>query len=209
MENKRDIVIWGASGHAKVIRDAIGQDRILALFDSKNVTPPWAVNIYFGTQGFDRWRENNFGEFGFFIAIGGNGGADRIQLAKFLNSRGLVEESIVHSSAVVEKSAQLGKGNHILAGAVLGAAAKTGNQTILNTKSSVDHDSTLGCGVHVSPGATICGEVSVGDRVFIGAGAVVLPKLSIGDDVIIGAGSIVTKSIPNGWKVIGTPARKY
>lgn len=55
---------------------------------------------------------------------------------------------------------------------------------------------------------TKLGEVTIGNRVFIGAGTIVMPGVSIGDDVIVGAGSLVTKSLQSGYVYAGSPARK-
>ncbi len=67
---------------------------------------------------------------------------------------------------------------------------------------------TVGDGCTICPGVTIGGDVTFGDRVFVGAGAVIGVKhpgehVSIGDDAVIGAGSVVLKDVSAGQKVIG------
>lgn len=52
-----------------------------------------------------------------------------------------------------------------------------------------------------------CGQVIIGNNVFIGSHAVVLEGVTIGNNVIIGAGSIVTHDIPDNSIVAGSPAR--
>ena len=42
----------------------------------------------------------------------------------------------------------------------------------------------------------------------IGAGVTVLPGVVIGEGALVGAGSVVTKSIPDGQKWCGNPARR-
>ena len=54
---------------------------------------------------------------------------------------------------------------------------------------------------------TKIGNVTIGNRVFIGAESVVLPGVTIGDDVIIGANSTVTHNIPSNSVAVGSPAR--
>lgn len=54
---------------------------------------------------------------------------------------------------------------------------------------------------------TKVGNVTIGNRVFIGAESVVLPGVTIGDDVIIGANSTVTHNIPPNSVAVGSPAR--
>ena len=98
----------------------------------------------------------------------------------------------------------------MLAQAVVAAGSKLGAACIVNHKASVDHECILGDGVHLAPGATVCGCVTVGNNVMIGAGSVVLPRLKIGPDSIIGAGSVVTKDVPARSVIVGNPGRpKY
>ena len=54
---------------------------------------------------------------------------------------------------------------------------------------------------------TKVGNVTIGNRVFIGAESVVLPGVTIGDDVVIGANSTVTRDIPTNSVAVGSPAR--
>ncbi len=51
------------------------------------------------------------------------------------------------------------------------------------------------------------GDVTVGNRVFIGVGAVVVPGCVIGDDAVIAAGAVVVGDVPAGVTAKGVPAR--
>ena len=72
---------------------------------------------------------------------------------------------------------------------------------------AIDHECTLGDGVHVMPGATLAGCVTVGDYATIGSNATILPRLTIGSGAVVGAGAVVTRDVPDGVTVIGSPAR--
>ena len=54
---------------------------------------------------------------------------------------------------------------------------------------------------------TKIGNVTIGNRVFIGAESVILPGVTIGNDVVIGANSTVTHNIPSNSVAVGSPAR--
>jgi len=54
---------------------------------------------------------------------------------------------------------------------------------------------------------TKVGNVTIGNRVFIGAESVILPGVTIGNDVVIGANSTVTHNIPSNSVAVGSPAR--
>lgn len=53
----------------------------------------------------------------------------------------------------------------------------------------------------------VCGNVEIGDKVWIGENVAVLLGASIGESSIIGANSVVTKDIPAFSIAVGSPAR--
>ena len=88
------------------------------------------------------------------------------------------------------------------------AGAEIGEASIINTKSSGDHECILGDGVHIAPGVTLCGCVKIGSYTMISAGAVVvLPRIGIGPNVLVGAGSVVIRDLPDNVVAIGVPAK--
>ncbi|MGI8550091.1 MAG: acetyltransferase [Dehalococcoidia bacterium] len=209
---RRSVIIWGAAGHAKVVAECLSPQNfvIVAIFDSDPAlsSPLAGVTLYSGMPGFLKWYEaSSPRDVSFILAIGGDKGRDRHRLHGFLLDNGLKPLSIVHRTAFVAASASIGEGCQILAQASVCVDARLGTQTIVNTAASVDHESVLGVGVHVAPGAVLCGCLEVGDFTMIGAGAVVLPRIRIGRNVTVGAGSVVTKPIPDNAIVWGCPAR--
>lgn len=53
-----------------------------------------------------------------------------------------------------------------------------------------------------------CGPIRIGRYCWIGANAVILPGVELGDHTVVAAGAVVTKSVPQGYCVLGgTPAR--
>lgn len=212
IDRERDVIIWGAAGHAKVLAEALSyhRDRVVALFDNNPavVSPLAGVPCYTGEAGLEQWlRARPEGQTHFLIAIGGDRGRDRVELHHRLATAGLTPLTVVHPTAFVAGSAVLGEGCHVLAGAMVSVDCVAGMQTIINTRASVDHECQLGMGVHVAPGATLTGCVRVGDFSMLGAGSVVLPRIVIGKHVVVGAGAVVTKNVPNNVVVYGNPAR--
>jgi len=84
---------------------------------------------------------------------------------------------------------------------------KTGKHNIINTGATIDHECILEDYVHISPNATLCGNVRVGEGTHIGAGAVVNPNISIGKWCVIGSGSVVIRNVPDHTKLVGNPAK--
>jgi sugar O-acyltransferase (sialic acid O-acetyltransferase NeuD family) len=202
----RPLVIWGASGHARVLAEFVGAlgYEIVALYDNdpQRETPLRGVPVYHGRDGLERWRGAAA-----LVAVGGMRGADRLELQALLAAAGCEPIAVIHPTAWVAADARIGAGSQVLAQAALGAGSSIGAGCILNTGASIDHECLLGDGVHVAPGATLSGCIQVGDRAFVGAGAVVLPRVSIGSDAVVGAGAVVTRDVPAAATVVGNPAR--
>jgi sugar O-acyltransferase (sialic acid O-acetyltransferase NeuD family) len=208
----RPIVFWGATGHAKVLREFIARIgyELVALFDNDpEVSSPFPdVPLYYRREGFERWRRAQAQtELACLVAIGGARGRARLEVQRYLEQQGLHPATAVHPAAYVAVDAALGRGCQVLAGAVVATEARLGEACIVNTRASVDHECELGAGVHLAPGAVLTGVVRVGEGALIGPNAVVLPRLTIGRDAIVGAGSVVTRDVPDGVVVYGNPAR--
>jgi sugar O-acyltransferase (sialic acid O-acetyltransferase NeuD family) len=205
------VVLWGASGHAKVLHECLQQVgvEVVALFDNQPglSSPLPGVPLYTGTAGFQEWRALGLEGIGFLVAIGGDRGRDRMAIHTLLEENGLIPVRAVHPTAFVAATVKLGDGSQVLAHATVCVDAVLGRQSIINTKASVDHETVVGVGAHIAPGATIAGCVEIGDYAMIGAGAVTLPRVKIGVDAVIGAGAVVTSDIPDRAVAYGNPAR--
>jgi sugar O-acyltransferase (sialic acid O-acetyltransferase NeuD family) len=184
---------------------------VVAVFDDTPALPsPFRdVEIYYGWQAFKKWikAQPDRKAIGFCISIGNPHGRVRLKFQELLMAEGLTPLSVIHPSAVIAPDVVLGKGVQIMAGVVIQSEAKIGDQCIINTGASVDHEDILEAGVEVGPGATLCGNVHVKMNGWVAAGAVVLPRITIGEDSLAGAGAIVTKDIPDGVVAYGSPAR--
>ena len=208
------IVIWGAKGHAKVLAEFLPQlgHPIIALFDNDSLaeSPIPDVPLFYGRDGFVNWfaKQTRPSTIRGLVAIGGTGGAARMEIQQWMSEIGIAALPVaIHPTAFVATDVQLGTGTQVLALAAVCSGVRLGMACIINTHASVDHESLLGDGVHLAPGATLAGCVTVGDRTMIGVGAIVLPRICIGSDTVIGAGAVVTQDIPGGVVAYGNPAR--
>ncbi len=214
MSKRTHFVLWGSAGHAKVLADIInlGGGQVVALFDNNPEASSCLSNVplFYGIDGFQKWlatQAESVASFGAALAIGGARGKDRQEFSQLLKVAGLSLPPLIHPTAAVSKSARLDEGCQILAHAVVAADVSMGSVCIINNSANVDHECRLGSGVHIAPGAVLCGCVNVADNAMIGAGAIVLPRLTIGSDAIVGAGAVVTRDVPDGVVVMGNPAK--
>jgi sugar O-acyltransferase (sialic acid O-acetyltransferase NeuD family) len=195
----KDVVIVGASGHARVIADTIfkSNDRVVGFLDD-NINN---TNIILGKiDDYYKYIEKYF-----IIAIGDNNIRKKIS-EKLKNVK---YYKAIHPNAVIAEGVEIGEGTVVLPNAVINSNAKVGKHTIINTAAIVEHDNTICDFVHISPNATLCGNVKIADLTHIGAGALVKNNINICDNVVVGMGSVVLNSIDSCGVYIGCPAKLY
>lgn len=182
---------------------------IVAIFDNDPlvVSPFQGIPLVGGRDEFLSYRACLKLDTKFVVAVGGNHGRARCELSEMLISEELSPLTLVHPTAHVAETAQLGEGTQVLPMSALCEEARVGRCCIINTNASVDHESILGDGVHIMPGATVAGAVEIGNFATIGSNATVLPRVRIGEGALIGAGAVVTKDVASSSVVAGVPAR--
>ncbi len=204
----REIIVFGAGGHAKVVIDALeraGSRMAISLADDR---PELRGQDFFGYQvigGRSALLERNRPYPEAIAAIGHN--AARSEVSAWLQKNGFALTTVIHPAACIGRGCDIGPGSFIAAGAVLNPDSSIGEAVIINTGSTVDHDCVLGNAVHVAPGCHLCGNVTIGQGTLIGAGSVIIPGVRIGAHVVVGAGSVVREDIADGLRVAGVPAR--
>lgn len=193
------ICLFGASGHGKVIKEIIEsqENKVLLFVDDKPLKEALLGITVFKTAGIHQFLSEKF-----IISIGDN--AIRKKISKAFP---FIYAKAIHSESLLSKSASILEGTSVMAGAIINAEAIIGKHCIINTNAVIEHDCVLEAFVHISPNATIAGNVSVGEGTHIGVGAVVLQNIKIGKWAIIGAGAVVIKDVPDFATVVGNPAR--
>ncbi len=203
------LVIVGAGEHGRVMADVVREQDQVELLGFVDGNPELVGRDVDGAPVLAKpsepgWIEAH-GVTHFLVAIGNNA----IRAAKYrkMQDRGLAPWSAIHPTAVIANSAAIGAGTQIVAGVVVNPGALIGQDVILNTACSIDHDCRIGDHAFVAPGARLGGAVKVGQLALLGIGAIVLPGVSIGDRAIVGAGAVVTRDLASGVVAIGCPAR--
>jgi UDP-perosamine 4-acetyltransferase len=209
-----EVVGVGAGGHAKVVVEIVQvMDRysIVGLLDA-DLKKKGTELLNIPILGDDSLLPDLYerGVRHAFVALGSvDIGSRRRNVYEMLTQLGFEVIGAVHSSAVISKSARLGKGVTVMAAAVINANSQIGNNVIINTAAVIEHDCVVGDHVHIATGACLAGNVNVGTGSHIGAGAVVLQGRTIGENSITGAGAVVVRDVPDDVVVMGVPARVY
>lgn len=206
------VIILGAGGHAKVLVEVLLKSgKVIAGIVDPDLTLVGTNILGVPVLGCDE-VVNGYSTTDFHL-VNGLGSVSvplkRQQLFDRFKALGYVFATVIHPSAIIASDAVLSEGTQIMAGTVIQPGCRIGINSILNTRASVDHDCIIGDHVHVAPGVTLSGGVSVGSRSHIGTGATVIQGISIGIGCLIAAGSVVTKDVCDGAKVRGVPAREF
>lgn len=190
-----DMYLYGASGHAKVIKDILesqGKNVIGVVDDNPSLESFSGMRVMHSADALSP----------FIVSIGNN------RIRKMIVQRLRTSFGTgIHSSAIISPSVKVGEGTVVMAGAIVNAETTIGNHCIINTGATIDHECTIDNYVHISPNTTLCGNVHVAEGAWVGAGTVVIQGITIGSWSQIGAGSVVVKDIPDGVLAYGNPCR--
>lgn len=201
------VAVVGAGGHAKVViatMRARGLEVAAVYDDSPELAGTTVAGVpvrgpvaRMARDGIERA----------VLAVGDN--RSRRRLAQTLGTAlpGCSFPVVVHPSATVHESVELGEGTLVFAGCVVQPDSSLGRFVILNTAATVDHDCAVGDFAHLAPGSRLAGNVALGEGVFLGIGASVLPGRQVGDWSMVGAGGVVVRDIAPGAVAVGVPAR--
>lgn len=207
----KSIVLFGASGHAKVIIDVVercGDYRIAGLVDSgKTRGETWFGYKILGGESELRELADRYSFEGGIVAIGDNW-TRRLVADRVLDQLpGFSFVSAIHPSACLGRGVQVGRGSVIMAGVTINSDTRIGDFCIINTSASIDHDNEVEDYASIGPGAVTGGGVHVGRFSAISIGASVIHGRTIGPHAVIGAGATVIDDIPGNSVAWGTPAR--
>lgn len=198
------LAIIGASGHGKVIADIAKANGItdIIFYDDR-----WqSLKEHYGYSvvgSVEDALSNKTTEFDTAVVAIGNA-KTRASIQERLSR---VTPALIHPSAIVSATAQLGVGTVVMANAVINSDTVIGDGVIINSSAVIEHDCRIGDFSHVCPNTALAGSVTVGGKSWIGIGSSVIQCVAIGSGVTVGAGSVVIQDIPDDQTVVGNPAK--
>lgn len=126
----------------------------------------------------------------------------RKKLFQMVKSYDFFAPVLIHPTASIATTAQIGEGTLIYEHASVGTDALICDDCIINTGAIVSHNCRIGSHVRISPGAVLAGNVTVGENTLIGMGTTVYMGVKIGSDSIIANGKNIFKDVPAGSVII-------
>ena len=195
-----NVILYGASGHCKVIFEILEAISITPTMIWDDAPKP----DLFGLEVIKPFPAVMNRPVDMIISIGDN------RIRKMIAERNYGSVNYInarHPSSTVSKTASVGEGTVVMAGAAINADAAIGKHCIINTSAVVEHECVIGDYVHLSPNVTLCGNVTVGEGTHMGAGSIAIPGVKIGSWCTVGAGAVLIRDVPNGSTVVGNPGR--
>ena len=199
----RNLIIFGAGGHAKVIADIAMKNgyEIAGFLDDND-----AISEVIGFKRLGKisdcvkYKDTH----DFAIGIGNNSVRKNI----FEKYSDLNYVTLIHPTASIGLNTEITRGTVVMPMTVVNACATVGEFCVINSGAVVEHDCVVGDFTLIAPNSTLCGCVKVGNEVWMGAGSSVNPVVKICDNVTVGSGAVVTKDITEPGTYVGVPIKK-
>ena len=173
--------------------------------DSKLGTDVMGVKVIgkFSEYDADKIKGNNF-----IVAIGNN--KTRCAIMTKINDMGGSTPTLIHPTAKISPTAEIGIGCYIQLGAVIWTKVKLGRYTIVSPNTVIAHHTTIGKACLISTLSTVGASINIGDYCFFGIGSIVITGVhTVCRNVMLGAGTTVTKDVTeDNALLVGSPARK-
>lgn len=206
----QNVLVYGTSGHARVVVDALrmqGRYEVAGYLDDTLCESLPGSHLGLPILGGEFQLAQLFleGHDTIIPAFGDSQG--RIKLIALAESIGFDLGTVIHPRATLAGDVDIKGGTVVLAGAVINTMSSVGKAVIVNTGAGVDHDCCLEDGSHIGPGVHLGGGVFIGRGAWIGIGATIKDRVRIGAGAIVGAGSLVLSDIPSNVVAYGVPAK--
>ena len=124
-----------------------------------------------------------------------------------LKAQGAAFFTVIHPTAQIAPTSQIGEGTVVSPFCLVGELAKLEENIFVNVRCTIGHDVVIGRSSVLSPHTVLSGASECGRSVFFGSGGTVNPGLIIGDHVKLSSGAIVNKDIVAGSFAFGNPAK--
>ncbi len=197
---RKKIILIGAGGHAKSCLDVLNSlskyYKIVGLVDNnKNLKKILNYKIIGTNKDLPKIYKSCKSA---LICIGQIKNSQiRKDCFKNLKRIGFKLPSVISKHAYFSKNSKIGIGSIVMHGVIVNAFSSIGNNCIINTNSTIEHDVIIGDNCHIAGGSVVNGGVKIGNGTFIGSGTVIKQGVKIGNNCVVKANTFVRKNIRN------------
>lgn len=208
MKNK-DIYIIGAGTYGEAMYElaVLNGYQVKAYYDEDEAKLNKLVMGIRVVGKFSELSETDIKDKQYIVAIGNN--KIRSKIMTRINGLEGITPTLIHPTATISKSAQIGKGVYIQANAYIWTNVNISDYCIISPNVVIAHHTSLGKACLVSTLTGVGASINIEDNVFIGMGSTIVTGMSsVGENSIIGAGAVVLKDVEKNSVYVGVPARK-
>lgn len=206
---KESIYIIGAGTYGEVMQELADECGYVveAFFDDNYDRHGEFLNGIIIEKAFVNLEKDFVSGKKFIVAIGNNKVRQEM-MDRIISLDGLLP-SIIHPSAIISQSAQIGEGSYIQANVVVWSYTTIGKYNIISPNVVVAHHTTTGEACLISTLSGVGASIIIEDRVFIGMGSTIVTGVkTIKADSLVGAGAVVIRDIDITGVYAGVPAKK-
>ena len=117
--------------------------------------------------------------------------------------------TFIHPTAqLMSNDITIGEGSFIGANSIITCNVEIGKHAILNRAIHIGHDCRIGDYFSAMPGSIVSGNVTLGNKVYLGTNSSIREKITICDNVTIGLNTGIVKDINTSGTYIGQNTRK-
>ena len=183
----------GYGGHAKEVMAQMGI-KLTCFVDDKYVV--------YGTRPLSEFDPK---EYALMIAVADS--KDRFDIVQKLPKETKYFTWVHPTVLIMDNNVNIGEGSFIGAYSILTTNINIGKHSILNRNNHIGHDCVIGDYFSAMPGSIVSGNVSIGNRVYLGTNSSIREKLKITSDVTVGLNTGIVKSIIEGGVYVGQNIR--
>ena len=116
--------------------------------------------------------------------------------------------TVIHPTASVSETSEVGPGSVLLAHCALTAAVRVGAHVAVMPQVVLTHDDVVEDFATLTSGVRLGGGVRLEQGAYVGSGALVREGTTVGAWSLVGMGSAVLGDVPPGEVWVGSPARR-
>lgn len=202
-KGSKKLAVIGAGNAALQTIDATSSSDEYEIVNFYETNPEYPLDTLLGievkkidsiTKIIDDYNNGVFDEI--IISFSGNIEA-RYDLFEELRDEKIPFANVIHKSALVSSSAEIGEGNLIFANVRVGPFCRLGSNNVISANCSIEHNNILGDGNTFGPYVAFSGSCVVGNKNRFGTMIGIEPLVTIGSNSIIASGLILTRNIDN------------